>query len=116
MNGILKQITNSLHYTSDANKEKKRIDIELASQNFETLHGYEAESLASTLTVYNPYIFSKIIQSEEGNISFVESLNITKNHETIVKAGVSKGGKSGEFFLRSFDNKLIIKSIPEKEK
>mmetsp|Transcript_19698 Transcript_19698/g.16852 ORF Transcript_19698/g.16852 Transcript_19698/m.16852 type:complete len:82 (-) Transcript_19698:762-1007(-) len=45
----------------------------------------------------------------------IDSLDLKNNFENILKAGVNGGGKSGEFFFFSYDNKLIIKTVSDRE-
>jgi hypothetical protein len=45
----------------------------------------------------------------------LESLDINKNRDMIFKAGEGSGN-SGSFFFFSKDNKLLIKTINQKEK
>ena len=66
-------------------------------------------------TTYAPEIFKKLIEREGKKINFLKSLNMQKNIHQIKKAGQSKGGKSGELFLHTEDNLLILKSITETE-
>jgi hypothetical protein len=44
-----------------------------------------------------------------------QSLDLGINFKRILKAGINGGGKSGEFFFFSADNKLILKTISQEE-
>ena len=44
-------------------------------------------------------------------INIEKSLNLIDNYESIMNIIGPDGGKSGEFFFFSYDNKLILKTI-----
>ena len=44
-----------------------------------------------------------------------KSLDLQLNLNNILKSSAGEGGKSGEFFFSSFDNRLMLKSLPEEE-
>lgn len=66
------------------------------------------------MEVYAGNMFMKVL-SKEKKINPLESLNLKKNQENIDGVGESEGGKSGEFFFSSFDNKLMIKTVKKKD-
>ncbi len=66
------------------------------------------------MEIFAGNFFMQII-SREKNLNLLESLNLKKNQENIDNAGESEGGKSGEFFFSSFDNKLMIKTVKKKD-
>jgi 1-phosphatidylinositol-4-phosphate 5-kinase len=65
------------------------------------------------MTVYAPMIFASIMQNLP--IDLRSSFDVNNNEERIKKAGENKGGASGELFLFSHDNRLIIKTITQDE-
>ena len=69
----------------------------------------------SQLTIYGAHIFSKILDTHPSELDFSASLNIFLNDAQIQKAGESGGGASGELFMFSHDNKLIVKTITNQE-
>jgi len=68
-----------------------------------------------TFTAHAPEIFEKIIQLDEVGRSISVSLDLKENFKRILKCGINGGGKSGEFFFFSNDNKIIIKTISTSE-
>ena len=48
-----------------------------------------------------------------GAINLVESFNLTRNEELVrnVSVNAADGGKGGEFFFFSFDNRIIMKTL-----
>lgn len=66
-------------------------------------------------TIYAPGIFKEIVNSAPMKIKIKESLDISKNEENIKKAGESGGGASGELFMFSHDNRLILKTANHTE-
>ena len=68
------------------------------------------------VTLYSPNIFSYFIDIDYPMINFEESLKLDCNIERIAQFGQGPdGGKSGEFFYFTFDNKLIIKTMSDTE-
>lgn len=66
--------------------------------------------------VYYPDVFREIINSCTSKVvDLSKSLNIFDNEANIKKAGESGGGASGELFLFSFDNQLILKTAKHDE-
>jgi hypothetical protein len=66
-------------------------------------------------TIYSPTLFKEIIDSNFKEINIRESLDIVKNEDKIKKAGESGGGASGELFMFSHDNQLILKTANHEE-
>ena len=66
------------------------------------------------MEVYAGNMFMKVL-SREKKINPLESLNLKRNQESIDGVGESEGGKSGEFFFSSFDNKLMIKTVKKRD-
>jgi 1-phosphatidylinositol-4-phosphate 5-kinase len=74
------------------------------------------ESLSSCeFVVYAPKVFRDILMNCTKTINFEISLDIHMNKDRIKKAGENAGGASGELFLFSHDNQLIIKTITPEE-
>ncbi|KAM3137825.1 hypothetical protein pb186bvf_010068 [Paramecium bursaria] len=78
--------------------------IELLEQNYEM-----------TMINYCPIIFHVLMNREKEKLNVIESLNLEKNIEKIKGASKNDGGKSGQFFFYSSDNKVIIKTISQTE-
>ena len=66
-------------------------------------------------TIYSAALFRQIIGSSYKKIDFKASLDISKNEERIKKAGESGGGASGELFMFTHDNVLILKTATPQE-
>lgn len=66
-------------------------------------------------TIYSAAVFRQVIDSSFKKINFHESLDIFKNEDRIKKAGESGGGASGELFMFSHDNQLILKTANNDE-
>ena len=64
-------------------------------------------------TAYAPKVFKSIIEFYRVNI--LNSLDLAKNYLQIKKIMGNSGGKSGEFFFNSYDNKLIIKTLSQED-
>ena len=53
--------------------------------------------------------------SREENINIFKSFNINLNIPLIKKSSNINGGKSGEFFFKTYDHRFIMKTIREDE-
>lgn len=62
-----------------------------------------------------PYVFHHLLRQDSDFLDIEESLDIDKNKESIQRASGADGGRSGEFFFFSSDNKIIVKTMTEKE-
>ena len=60
-------------------------------------------------TLYAPKIFHHFVTMD--NIDLEDSFDLIKNNAKIAQFEGPDGGKSGEFFFFSHDNKLIIKTM-----
>ncbi|KRW99337.1 hypothetical protein PPERSA_02449 [Pseudocohnilembus persalinus] len=65
------------------------------------------------MTSFMPQVFYKIMSKEQNNI--LRSLDLSFNFQEVKNSAGSDGGKSGEFFLFSHDNNLVLKTITETE-
>lgn len=63
------------------------------------------------VTFYYCSHLDRVMSTHYEKVNFWQSLNPKLNSEAIKKAGKESGGNSGELFIRSFDGKLIIKTI-----
>lgn len=99
--------------TPNSSQELAKFDIKASalSEKFKT----NCSLTDSELTIYGGHIFSKIIDTHPTKLDFSASLNIFLNDAQIQKAGESGGGASGEMFMFSHDNKLIVKTITNEE-
>jgi len=80
---------------------------EIKEQKYVTVEGI--------LTVYASSVFDDIIDLDNMRGVMGNSLDLKNNLSRILKAGINAGGKSGEFFFFSADNRLIIKTINDQE-
>ena len=88
-------------------KELPEIKREMQMKDYKSIEGL--------LTVYAPGIFGELADIQRETELLKISLDLSANYNRIIKAGVNKGGKSGEFFFFSYDNKLVIKTISDDE-
>jgi len=82
---------------------------------FEEMKNRNYDFDPGTFTVYAPEIFEEIIQLDETGRGIRDSLDLQDNFNRILKSGINGGGRSGEFFFFSSDNKIIIKTISNSE-
>ena len=61
-------------------------------------------------SIYCPAAFREIIESTFKKIDIKKALDVHLNEEKIKKAGESGGGASGELFMFSHDNQMILKT------
>lgn len=73
------------------------------------VNGYEIAD--GVFKIYAPRVFEEIIDLDKFLNQMASSLDLSRNFNRILKSGINTGGKSGEFFFFSSDNKLIIKTI-----
>jgi len=71
--------------------------------------------LAGKLTVYSPEIFQEIRKMDGMDQDLINSLDLGKNFNRILKSAKAQGGRGGEFFFFSSDNRLILKTVNTKE-
>lgn len=70
----------------------------------------------SKITYYSPEIFQTFIDKDYPEVNPLESFDIIKNKELILKFATGpNGGKSGEFFFFSSDKKLLLKTMKWEE-
>ena len=60
-------------------------------------------------------LFAELIKEDYDILDIIESLDFDMNLDAINAAGANDGGRGGEFFFFSSDNKLVIKTIPSFE-
>lgn len=82
---------------------------------FKKLQAKKYDILSGNLTFYCENIFSELRQQDQAFLDVQESLDVDANEDKVQKAGEGRGGKSGEFFFFSYDNKLIIKTMTSEE-
>jgi 1-phosphatidylinositol-4-phosphate 5-kinase len=73
------------------------------------------ENLAMKMTIYAPQVFKILVDNDSSMIDPVGSLDPTKNQTRIMSFKNPDGGKSGEFFFFTEDNKLILKTMTDAE-
>ncbi len=65
--------------------------------------------------MFAPRIFNRLLQKD--GLSFVsQSFNLAKNYKKMFNLAEGKGGKSGQFFFFSYDNKYVLKTINKDER
>lgn len=77
--------------------------------------GISTPLLDGTFMFYCPYVFHHLLRQDAEFLNVIESLDLEANLENIKKASGADGGRSGEFFFFSKDNKIIVKTMTEKE-
>lgn len=76
---------------------------------------YDGDLANCQLTIFAPKLFSEIHKLFEDRIKFEVSMEVKANIAEIKKAGKGDGGASGELFIKTFDNRLIMKTMTEQE-
>jgi len=92
-------------------REKMKLSIK---EKYYTAEGQEEEKNL-LMTVHSGHMFNEILEKDREFIDIEKSLNIARNYANIEMMNKSEGGKSGEFFFSSFDNKLLIKTIKKSD-
>lgn len=101
--------TSHVHHHNNMFLETKRIPIHSNSNE-------EGKSLFElTMIIYAPRMFKNLLNFDKDMIDFDVSLDLIRNDENIKKANKADGGKSGEFFFCTHDNKLIVKTLSSSE-
>ena len=124
-----------LYTCKDVGSQNKHIDIKEAVRNSESYltpkeYPISHQAVQSELPhldfagystfngrfkFHGPHLFNHLLKKDADTINIQESLDFTANSKTIKKASSVDGGKGGEFFFFSSDNKLIIKTISKVE-
>ena len=60
-------------------------------------------------------LFREILKTSYKTVDIKESMDIHFNQKRIKEAGESRGGASGELFMFSHDNQLILKTLDKEE-
>jgi 1-phosphatidylinositol-4-phosphate 5-kinase len=66
------------------------------------------------MIIFAPRMF-KNMQLRDGLKDIAESFQLEANYENMFKIVQAEGGKSGEFFFFTTDNKYILKTINNEE-
>ena len=103
--------------TSDRLRQSKKFEVsdQLISGHWSRVSDKHLQPLDGSFTFHCPVLFHHILKKDSGFVNIEESLNIESNYNAIRAASGADGGRSGEFFFFSSDNKLIIKTMSEKE-
>ena len=72
-------------------------------------------TFSTNMIVYAPEVFEDLIAQDQDMIELELSLDLEKNYEQIQKASGSDGGKGGEFFFFSYDNRVILKTLSQND-
>jgi 1-phosphatidylinositol-4-phosphate 5-kinase len=73
------------------------------------------KSMNVEIISYAPRVF-KTLMCSDGIDNLRAHVNPIKNEQQIRKQVQSDGGKSGQFFFFTYDNRLILKTLSEKER
>ena len=68
-------------------------------------------TFSTNMIVYAPEVFEDLIQQDQDMIDLEISLDLEKNYDQIQKASGADGGRGGEFFFFSYDNRVILKTL-----
>jgi len=79
------------------------------------VHARNYSILPGRFTVYAPEIFEQVTRSDGISEDLISSLDLGRNYSRIMKSGEAQGGRGGEFFFFSDDNRLIIKTLSTKD-
>jgi len=117
---VIKENVDPNLYRSQAfNKEHFPIDENILAKTIPELYSEikdrDYDFSEGTFTAHAPEIFERIIQLDEVGRGIGASLDLKENFNRILKSGINGGGRSGEFFFFSSDNKIIIKTISSSE-
>lgn len=74
-------------------------------------NGIDIKVFNMNVTLYAPEIFLYFLKKDEIMINLESSLCLLANKQRIQAFGGPDGGKSGEFFFFSWDNKIILKTM-----
>ena len=100
--------TNTCSINNDAlRKNLPEVMKFMESKNFNVL--------PTNMTVYAPEVFEDLIEHDRDIIDLDASLDLEKNYEQIQKASGADGGKGGEFFFFSHDNRIILKTLSNQD-
>lgn len=72
------------------------------------------KALACQMILHAPKIFRKMLEVDNIN-NVYESFNIIENVKKIWNLAEGDGGRSGEFFFFSSDNKFVLKTVTIEE-
>jgi len=114
------EVENELYYIKEASiKEvfpiEKDLMIKAIPELIEEMEKRNYDFDPGNFTVHAPEIFNEIIELDETGRGIKKSLDLKENFNRILKSGINGGGRSGEFFFFSSDNKIIIKTISNSE-
>jgi 1-phosphatidylinositol-4-phosphate 5-kinase len=70
--------------------------------------------LQCQISVYCPKVF-KMLQQSDKTINIYQSFSVQNNKQLVTDFAGPSGGKSGEFFFFTSDNKLLMKTITTRE-
>jgi len=116
---VVKENASDLYKKQAHNKEHFPIDQNILTKAIPELYDEIKERdydfSEGTFTAHAPEIFERIIQLDEIGRGISTSLDLKENFNRILKSGINGGGRSGEFFFFSSDNKIIIKTISTSE-
>lgn len=87
------------------------VDFEVRGEELMHMLGTNEAICNCRMTIFAPMLFRDILFNNNRVVNFESSFNIHFNESNIKEAGDNKGGASGELFMFSHDNRLIIKTI-----
>ena len=74
---------------------------------------YQAFSMS--MLSHAPECFEELLQMDRDLIDLNDSLDLDKNYEQIKNASGADGGKGGEFFFFSYDNRIVLKTLTNQD-
>jgi 1-phosphatidylinositol-4-phosphate 5-kinase len=105
---------NSYQFTKE--DTKKCTTVFITPQTVKVIEGVDQEQiLEMKVTLIAPKIFRYFQTVDYPMIDIHSSLDLNKNRERIKDFSAPDGGKSGEFFFFTWDNKLILKTLGQGE-
>ena len=73
------------------------------------------QGFSMNMLSHAPECFEEMLQMDRDLMDLNESLDLDKNYEQIQKASGGDGGKGGEFFFFSYDNRIVLKTLTNQD-
>ena len=116
--GALEISTNPEHQDFNSTKRYTITDdlLKLYLPNVtDELNEKSYNTFSTNMIVYAPEVFEDLIEQDQDMIELDVSLDLEKNYEQIQKASGADGGRGGEFFFFSHDNRVIVKTLSKQD-
>lgn len=103
------------NFKKNSSRSVKKYNRELRNSKLAEGLYLDSDSIKSSIVEYCPEVFDSIIYNSGLNFNVLKkSINPLENFGSISEASESKG-KSGSFFMKTVDDKFIIKTVKESE-